>query len=256
MASLRLTLNDLLIRVADQLSWTDGTVPTGDDLTATKDIIARGYRRFLYPVNQQTGQAHEWTFLKELYTVDTRSGVWKYQLPSTFSDVLTEPVFSDDEGYRQLIRKTPEQILDMRAGDSSTSVPYFYAIVPTGTNHTTGTFDEFWVWPEADGTYQLKFFIRVDPLKLDATTDYLVGGVRASEAILECCLAVAEQQEDGVAGIHTELADRLVQELIITDSKKTERTVLGNLYSESARTLEAHQNSTVDMLNVFPDRFE
>ena len=63
MASLKLTLNELLIRVSDYLGMGNGVPTDTDDLAKCKDIVARGYRQFLYPVDVRTGDAYEWSFL-------------------------------------------------------------------------------------------------------------------------------------------------------------------------------------------------
>jgi len=252
MPTLRLTVNDLILRVSDFLGYTDNTVPTGTDLTTVKDIVARGYRRFLYPVDLRTGQAYDWTFLRDLYTVVSENGKWQYQMPENFAEIVTRPVYGEDEYKLALEKRTPQQILDMRSSGSFSSFPYFYAVVPTGTNNLTGQYDEMWLYPTPGSTsYEFKFFIRIDPLKPDVTTEFLVGGVRACEAILESCLAAAEQQDDDKLDIHTQLADRLVQELIASDSSRDEDTTIGNLHRRQPRIVNPYDASTIDINNIW-----
>jgi len=229
MASLILKLSDLYTNVSNLLCLTaTGTAPTDTNLTTCKDIVYRGYRQFLYPVNMQTGELHNWSFLKQLYVFPTQSGKWKYTLPSNFSDFLDQPHFDDSDGYNELTRLGPEQILELRKTGISSGFPTYFALAPYTFDDSTGTFYEMWIDPEPDGVYRLKFFYRIDPLKPENAADYLVGGVRASEAILENCLAVAEQQEDDIIGIHTQLANELTQKLIKSDIQE-ESDFLGNL---------------------------
>ena len=47
--------------------------------------------------------------------------------------------------------------------------------------------------------------------------DYFIGGVLESEAILQCCLAVAENEQDEVIGVQTQKAVDMVQQLIRKD---------------------------------------
>lgn len=196
--------------------------------TATKALVARGYRQFLYPIDQQTGELYVWSFVKQFHTINTISGKYKYELPLNFSDLLDVPHFDDEQGYRELSKVGPEQILEQRAASISTMYPTEFALAPFTFDAKIGTYYEMWLDPVPDGAYILKFFYRIDPLKPEATTDLLVGGVRATEAILETCLAVAEKQEDEVAGIHTQESARLIQELIKSDVQDTS-DFLGNL---------------------------
>lgn len=196
--------------------------------TATKALVARGYRQFLYPIDIQTGELHVWSFVKQFHTINTVSGKYKYELPLDFSDFLDVPHFDDDQGYNELTKIAPEQIIELRAASVSTGFPVYFALAPFKYDNKIGTFYEMWIDPKPDGAYMLKFFYRIDPLKPEATTDLLVGGIRATEAILETCLAVAEKQEDEIAGIHSAESARLIQELIRTDIQDT-TDFLGNL---------------------------
>jgi hypothetical protein len=232
MAQLLIAFSDLYTRISNFLGYTDrGTAPTGTDLTTCKEIAERGYRQFLYPVDQRTGQLHNWSFLKKYYTMPVTSGKWKYELPKDFSEFLSDPYYDDQDGYRGLRKVTPEYILELRAGTVISSAPASYAIVPFTYDKQVGTYYEIWFDYVPDSSYTLKFFYRIDPIKPDTATDYLVGGVRATEAILESCLAVAESQEDEVIGIHNQLAMKLIQELIQSDVQQ-DSDYLGNLYSQ------------------------
>lgn len=218
MAQLVLTYQNLYDRVSHFLGLTaEGTSPTGNDLTKCQDIVARAYRQFLYPIDSRTGELHDWSFLKQLYIFNTQSGKWKYSLPKLFSDIIENPHFDDTKAYNELTKITPGQILELRSASVSSGFPTYFAIAPFTYDQDTGTYYEMWLDPQPDGVYLLKFWYRIDPLKPSATTDSLVGGVKATEAILESCLAVAEQQEDNTIGIHTQLAESLIQKLIRSD---------------------------------------
>jgi len=229
MARLTLSYSDLYIRVSNFLGLTSpGTAPTGQNLTDCKDIVARAYRQFLYPIDQQTGELYVWSFVKQFCTINTVANKWKYELPLDFSDFLDIPHFDGDTGYNELIKIAPEQILELRAASVSSGYPVYFAVAPFKYDNKIGTFYEMWIDPKPDGAYMLKFFYRIDPLKPENTTDLLVGGVRGTEALLETCLAVAEKQEDEVAAIHTAESTRLIQELIRSDVQDTS-DFLGNL---------------------------
>ena len=251
MANLRITYEYILQRVSDFLGR-GSTTPTGDNLTLVGDIVARGYRQFLYPIDMRNGDAYEWSFLRKFYVLPIQSGVWKYQLPEDYSEMLTAPTFDDDDGYKALDKRTPQEMLEFRSAVVESCFPYYYAVVPVGTGLETGSYDELWVYPEPDASYNLKFFYKVDPLKPENTSDYLVGGVRAAEAILESCLAVAEVQEDDEIGIHTQRAAELIQALILVDTKRDEDTIVGNLYDGVNRVLVRDHRGYQDMDDVYP----
>ena len=229
MAKLILTYLDLYTKVSNVLGFTPiGTAPTGTNLTTCKDIVARAYRQFLYPISNQTGELHVWSFVKQLHVISTVSGKYKYELPLKFSDLLDIPHFDDEQGYRELGKVGPEQILEQRAASISTGYPINFALAPFTFDAKIGTYYEMWLDPVPDGAYLLKFFYRIDPLKPEATTDLLMGGVRATEAILETCLAVGEKEIEEAPGIHTAESARLIQELIRSDVQDTS-DFLGNL---------------------------
>lgn len=242
MARLTLTYSEIYTLVSQFLGEGDTAS------TATKALVARGYRQFLYPIDQQTGELHVWSFVKQFHTINTVSGKWKYELPLDFSDFLDVPHFDDDQGYNELTKIGPEQIIELRTASVSTGFPTYFALAPFKYDKQIGTFYEMWLDPVPDGAYILKFFYRIDPLKPDATTDLLVGGIRATEAILETCLAVAEKQEDEIAGIHSQESTRLIQELIKSDVQDTS-DFLGNL--STPKVSQYRWGSLVDVDRVY-----
>ena len=241
--NLRLTFSDVYTRVSNFLGLTDpGTAPTSTNLTTCKDIAKRGLRQFLYPINRETGDYHEWSFLRPLYTLNLVRGKWRYQLPADFSSIITHPTYKDDENFKQMTRAEPTNILNLRAGGVVNYAPYYYSIVTSAYDPEIGEMDEIWFYPEPDSSYPIQFYYKSDPVKPDNANDYMPGGVKATEAILESCLSVAEIQEDDAAGIHTQLAQKLTQDLIVVDTKKDANDVLlGNLY-ESQNGLQANRS--------------
>lgn len=220
MSSLDLTFEDLYIKVSEFLSMAAmGTAPTGTaELALVKDIVHRGYRQFLFPINKTKGKPHFWSFLKQYYTINTIADQWKYALPQDFNRILTHPQFEVSTGYYQLKKRDAEYILERRVDSDSSGGPEYYAISPTSYEATVGTFYEMWLYPKPSQVYLLQFFYLKNPLEAENTTDVLAGGVRAAEAILESCLAVAEQQQDDTVGFHTQKADELTQALILSDT--------------------------------------
>ena len=236
MARLTLSYQNLYDEVSHFLGLTArGTTPTSTNLTLCKSIVDRGIRQFLYPVDMQTGQAHEWEFLKVYWDFTTISGQWKYALPIDFSDLYSILYFDVANANPPLAKRSAEQILNMRTGGDISGFPEYFAINPLRYDTEIGTLYELWVYPTPSEVDTLSGFYRADPVQLSATTDLVIGGIRAIEAILESCLAVAEMQEDDMATSHhtakaTELIQRLIQFDTVTATDK-----IGNLYYDKDR---------------------
>ena len=240
MARLTLGYNDLRIRVSNFLGLTStGVAPTAAsaDETLCDDIINRGLRQFLYPLDMSVRppSPHEWEFLKTYWDFTTIAGKWKYALPIDFSDVYSTLYFDTSSPEAPLEKRSAEQILGMRTGNTITGSPEFFAITPLRYDIEIGTLYELWVYPTPSQAETLSGFYRADPVQLSATSDLVLGGIRAIEAILESCLAVAEmQEEDMTSSHHTGKAAELIQILIKYD-KVTRTDKIGNLYTDKDR---------------------
>jgi hypothetical protein len=166
--------------------------------------------------------------------VNLLTGKWRYQLPEDFSSIITDPTYSEDDGFKQMAKTSPDNILNSMAGGEISYAPYYYSIVTSTYAPEIGEFDEIWFYPKPDSSYRIQFYYKSDPGKAINAGEFLPGGVKSTEAILENCLAIAEAQEDEVLGIHTQLADKLTQDLIIIDSSKDAgNMIIGNLYESS-----------------------
>jgi len=244
MSRLTLSYQNLYDRVSAYLGLTtEGSSPTGNNLTLCEGIVDRGLRQFLYPIDEKNGVRHTWSFVQQYWTFQTEEDKWKYALPIDFSDLLSDLSYDSEDAYPPLKKRSGQQIKKMRAISVSSSSPEYYAVVPTQYDIEIGTKYELWLYPVPSQAYKLSTFYRLDPTQLDATSDLAIGGIASIEAILESCLAVAETQEDDNKSTHHQQeARRLIQTLIRFDSGKTDTDVIGNLYDNR----ESHKI-------VFPD---
>lgn len=233
MARMTLSYSDLYTKVSNFLALTTtNTAPTGTNLTICKDIVDRGVRQFLYPIDMKYGTPHEWSFIKQYWSFNTINGKWKYSLPIDFSDTLTELSFEDSRALRPITKISGQQIKERRSYTVTSGWPFYFAIVPQRYSIEIGTTYELWLYPVPSEVYTFSLFYRIDPVKLAATTDLVIGGVMAIEAILESCLGVAELQEDDSAStIHQTKANELIQTAIRFDSTKSDTDTIGNLYT-------------------------
>jgi len=240
MSKLTLSYSDLYTTVSNFLGLTDsGTAPTGQDLIDCKDIVARGLRQFLYPIDIRYGTPHHWSFLEQYWSFSTVADKWKYALPMDFSDLLMGFSFDDSKALPPLKKRSGQQIKEMRSISDTSGWPMYFAVVPSKYDLATGTTYELWLYPTPSQAYTLSTFYRIDPLRPSGTTDLAVGGISATEAILESCLAIAETQKDDNTSTHHQAeAKRLIQTLIIFDSGKTASGLIGNLYENKFYKLD------------------
>jgi hypothetical protein len=256
MARLTLSYQDVWQKVGEFIGMVaSGTAPTGQDLTDVKDIVARGLRQFLYPIDARSKEPHEWSFLSQYWTFQTVGNQWKYALPLDFSDLLSDIVFDTAEGLPPLVKRSAEQIKNMRNYSDSSGWPEFYAITSANYDLDAGSSYELWLYPKPSQAYTFATFYRIDPLQPSATTDLMVGGISATEAILESCLAVAEQWSDDMATTHhTAKAAELIQTLIRYDAGKTDSDLIGNLYRPRPRWPGGRGMTEITDANIYTDR--
>jgi len=227
MSSLILNFGDIYKSVSRFLGWNDE--PTDKQLKIVKDIVLRGYRQFLYPINARTGTIHTWSFLVKHDILHTKNNEWVYKLPEDFNRIVVPFRHEKDSGYPAMQPRPVELIHQMRAGVESTNYPHFYAIRTGPYVKEIGTTYEVIFFETPNTDYYLNYAYVFRPDKPSAITDVFVGGDIASEAILENCLAVAESQEDNILAVHNQIAEKLTQQLIQVDTVTVSDSVGKNI---------------------------
>jgi hypothetical protein len=216
MANLRLQFSDCYKEVSRFLGW--GISPAGQNLTDAKAIAHAGYRKFLYPVNVLNAQQHTWSFMLKHTTLALEGEKWQYVLPVDFERMQMAFTYGDDDGYMQLRNVPASFLLNHRAITESAGAPSIFSIQPGVYNAEHGQHWEAWFYETPSQAYTLKYAYILRPQQLVNDTDYFIGSDFASEAIMESALAVAELRWDGTQGVHTAEADKLIQQLIISDT--------------------------------------
>lgn len=219
MADLRLKFSDVYTEVSRFLGW--GLTPAGQNLTDAKAITHAGYRKFLYPIKMTSTppSQHLWSFLIKDAVLMTKGGSWQYDMPVDFDRLYTRFTYDTNDQYAPLKQVSADMIRNNYVIANSQGQPSQFAIVPSLYSAEAGTaVMQVWFYEIPSSVYTLHYNYVTRPPKLVNDADYFVGGDFASEAILECALAVAEQRWDGQPGTHVAEADKLVQQLIITDT--------------------------------------
>lgn len=224
MASLANDFSDAYTRVSEFLGL--GSSPTGADATKCKNYVYRGYIRFLFPINPKTGVTHIWNFLRRESTLVTEDSKWVYMLPADFGCMARNFEFDADDGYPPLEQRTMAQIRGMRAITDTSSYPRYFAIGAGNYTKATGQKWEVRFHYPPNGVYSLNYSYLIEPDKPTGDDDYFVGGVLASECIIEHALAAAELEEDDLTtNIHQQEAQRLLLQLMSFDIANNPNTV-------------------------------
>ncbi len=222
MADMRWNFLQVYTKVADFLGMdiTDAT-----DLAAVKDIVYRGYMKFLMPVSPKDEEVYIWSWLRQPWKITFEPNKWEYPLPKDFDRFFRKIDYDGVASGRQLQQISERSIMRNRSNLEFTSYPYAFAIRTAKFDKVVGSIKEMIVYPTPVNRSVVNSTYVMTPDKPEATTDYFVGGPVESEAILQCCLAVAENQEDEKIGVETKKAVDLIQALIRKDKGSAPDTV-------------------------------
>ncbi|MHA2063283.1 MAG: phage adaptor protein [Candidatus Thorarchaeota archaeon] len=223
-SDLKLTFSDIYTKVSEFVGY--GSSPTGTKLTRVKDLTYRGYRRFLFPKNVRTGRAHTWSFLKLPGKLTTEVGKNEYPLPENFDWFWYAPQYGSDSNYPPLRPVSSQQLVDLRAYDTSNSYPQVWTLQAMPYDVSVGTRYMLVLHPTVNGTYTIVYGYVTEPNKPTADGDYFVGSASESETILECSLAEAEANLDDMKTTHHNTrADDMIHTCIERDLKRVPASV-------------------------------
>ncbi len=222
MSDMRWNFLQVYSKVADFLGMdiTDAT-----DLAAVKDIVYRGYMKFLMPVSPKDEEIYIWSWLRQPWKITFEPNKWEYPLPKDFDRFFRKIEYDGVANGNQLQQVSERSIMRNRSNLEFTSYPYSFAIRTAKFDKVVGSIKEMIVYPTPVNRSVVNSTYVMTPDKPEATTDYFVGGPVESEAILQCCLAVAENQEDEKIGVETKKAVDLIQALIRKDKGSAPDTV-------------------------------
>lgn len=215
MASMRWTFQNVYSKVSSYLGT--GATPTGDNLTSAKDIVYRGYMKFLLPVNPRDTEIYIWSYLKQPWKLHLETNKWEYELPEDFERFYRNLEYDAEERSARLTKTSERSIMSSRNLLEFRSYPEVYAIRTGKFDSKVGSSKELIVYPTPTTRAVLNSTFIMAPPKPENDTDYFIGGILEAEAILQCCLAVAENEQDEIIGVQTQKAVDMVQMLIRKD---------------------------------------
>lgn len=163
--------------------------------------VQSGYMRVIKPpiLKNQTS-AHNWSFLHPSGSVTTTADSATVLLPSDFAGLEGAVVAEDGVTLRQMSESMVRQMHS--ANTTSDGAPQAFALtIDKTTTPTTDQRHRFYLFPTPDDAYTLNFTYYCLPEKLSAARPIPLGGAELSEAILQSCLAVAEERRDATRGV-------------------------------------------------------
>jgi len=182
--------------------------------------VQSGIRRVYYPASPIVQNAgYSWSFMRPTAELEIEDGTSEYDLPSAFGRLIGRLYFSEDERY------APIQIIgigDMRnlwSREETTGPPRYAAIEFKDHTGTTRQGQRIKFWPDVDSSYTLYYTYEADASALTTAKPYPLGGKELSELYVESCLALVEQNKQGV-GVHTQQFQLMLADAIARDRKR------------------------------------
>lgn len=215
MSSMQYSYSELYNRVSRYLGTYGSSGPSGSDLTEAQDLVKSGYMQFL--------AAHDWTFRRRYATLSGESGKYIYELPSDFGGMRTKFCFQQETGYPPLDERSEQEIQELRGYGEYNSYPEFYCIRSGVYNPQGGQRYEAMFWPTFSSDHVLYYSYYYMPPMMSNDDDVPMGGAELSEAILRCCLKVAEEESDESSGVQSQAADRELAKAIQLDTRREPR---------------------------------
>jgi hypothetical protein len=216
MANLKLSYKNVYEKVGEFLGIP--TLTDAADITKCKELVKRGYRKFLFPfdLGYKPPKTHRWKFLEKTSTLSTESGTDTYKLPLGFSSFIKTFTYTTPISCNP-VQKPLSFIYDWKSKITGTGYPNYFALKNGAYDNLTGQQYEVVFAPAPSATLNYYYTYIFTPPAPENDDDVFVGDDLVSEAILECALAATDLQENDNIGVHAQEAERLVQQLIGKD---------------------------------------
>lgn len=234
MATLKLSYQDVYSKIGEYLGI--GSAPSGTDLIEVQNITKRGYRRFLMPIDLSNGIVYRWKFLERTTTLSLQADEDTYKLPMGFSSFVNPDMpftHITPTGWNP-VQRPLSFIYERKSQTTGTGYPRYFALQTGDYDTINGQQYAVVFEPVPSTTINYYYTFIFTPPALVNANDVFIGDDLASEAILECCLAVAENNkydspEQRNPEIHAKEAEKLVQSLIGADKQASLVPNLGQI---------------------------
>lgn len=218
-SSLGIDYNTLRREVGRFLAW--GPEPgdwDADQTRACEDILAAGYRAFLYPSVPGTAKRHTWSFLTPKAVLTTAANVGDYILPDDVGALIGSMTYESDDDAWQTVEITTLQIvrsLRQNNQDDYEGIPTKGALesLPPDANGSTRL--KLLLWPEPDDAYTLTYQYLAQPNNLSETNPRPYGNAQHANCLIAAVLSAAEERfNDNSTHRRSLFADALLQAIV------------------------------------------
>ena len=197
-STLGIDYNTLRREVGRFLAWSPEPGEWDADQTrACEDIVAAGYRAFLYPSVPGQIKRHTWSFLRPKAILTTTVGVADYQLPDDVGALVGSLTYeSADNAWRTVEITTVQNIRALRQNTATDQqgIPARGAVesLPPDANGSTRL--RLLLWPEPDASYTLTYDYLAQPNNLSETNPRPYGNAQHANCLIAAVLAAAEER--------------------------------------------------------------
>lgn len=197
-STLGVDYNTLRREVGRFLGWSPEPGDWDADQTrACDDILASGYRAFLYPSVPGQIKRHTWSFLTPGGVLTTTDGVADYVLPDDVSALVGSMTYeSEDNAWQTVEITTTQNIRSLRqnAQEDYQGIPVKGAIesLPPDANGSTRL--RLLLWPEPDDAYTLTYQYLAQPNNLSEMNPRPYGNAQHANCLIAAVLAAAEER--------------------------------------------------------------
>jgi hypothetical protein len=174
-----------------------------DDLTDAQtadwgDVLRTAINQVIHPPLVPTlgAQAHQWSWLRPVWTMETADGQRRYTLPIDFERFVGPLNFHPDEGeYHEIVYYPSQRLMNLQTA-GNTGVPVMYSLEPVASEGTTEQVWQRVLEPTPDDSYKLQGQYQIGARMLSSDYPYPPGGPAHGELYIASVLAAAEAKLD------------------------------------------------------------
>lgn len=167
-------------------------------------IVVAGVQQFYMPPPLDTsGKNHDWSFFHPVGSLDTVADTSAYDLPSDFAAIEGPLTFDAREAFHVVPVVGEGRVRQAQQHGPPAGKPQIAAVRPKSSNGGTAAVAyEMVMAPTPDAVYALSFRYTVIPPDIGAVKTVPYGNSLYPQAIVESCLAVAENRMEDRGQVH------------------------------------------------------
>lgn len=197
-SSLAVDYSRLLREFCRFVGYDEGNL-TDQQLADFHDTLRTALNQVIHPPLVQTlgAQAHQWSWLRPTWAMDTVAGTRRYTLQVDFERFIGPLTFDAGEGeYHEIVFYPSQRLRNLAAVQDSTGSPAIYSLEPVTFDGSEEQRWELVLHPTPDAVYSLVGQVQIGALMLSESYPYPPGGPAHGELYIASLLAAAEAKLD------------------------------------------------------------